>query len=148
MLDGQDAGDQLHGAGGGDEVAHHRLDRADGDLRRVVAEDGLDRLGLHGVVFLGPGAVRRDVVHRRPALLVHGVRIEPRLGQRLEDRGGGTQALRVHVGDAKGVGARAVPVDLGQRLDPPLLCVLQRLEDHDPGALTHHEAASPAIEGP
>src|SRR4051794_28952075 len=32
VADGQDAGDHLDRAGGGDQVAHHTLNRGDGDL--------------------------------------------------------------------------------------------------------------------
>src|SRR3954462_10159212 len=32
VADGQNAGDQLDRAGGGDQVAHHRLDGGDGDV--------------------------------------------------------------------------------------------------------------------
>ena len=51
------AGDHFHRARGGNEMAHHRLDRADGNPGSILAEDFFYRPGLDGVVFLGSRAV-------------------------------------------------------------------------------------------
>src|SRR4051794_38411951 len=45
IADRQNAGDELHRARGGDEVAHHALDAADGDVFGMLAKDLLDGAG-------------------------------------------------------------------------------------------------------
>ena len=50
VADGEDAGDEFDGAGGGDEVAHHGFDAGHGDVFGVVAEGGFDGEGFGGVV--------------------------------------------------------------------------------------------------
>ena len=87
MSDRLDTRDQLDGARRRDEVAHHRLDRADRDPGRVVAEHVLDRQSLDRVVLQGAGAVRRDVVDQRPPVRPQGMRFEPRLPECLADGG-------------------------------------------------------------
>jgi hypothetical protein len=74
---------EYDGAGGGDEVPHHALDRGDRDVRRQRAEHPLHRRRLDLVVLLRPGPVGRDVVHGRAP--VHGLaRAQPGLAQGLE----------------------------------------------------------------
>src|SRR5262249_5666332 len=57
---GHDTGDQLDGAGGGDQVADHALAAGDRDGVGAVAEDVLDRERLDLVVDFGAGAVSVD----------------------------------------------------------------------------------------
>ena len=52
------------------------------------------------------------------------------------------------VGDAEGVGGRAVADDLAVDLGAAGLGVLQRFEDHHAGPFAQHEAVAVAVEGP
>ena len=62
VLDRLDAENELRRARRAEQVPGHRLGRADGQLLRVVAEDGLDRLGLGHVADRRRGAVGVDVI--------------------------------------------------------------------------------------
>src|SRR5262249_49897613 len=100
-----DAGDQLDGAGGGDQVADHTLAAADRDPVGALAEHVLDRQRLDLVVDLGAGAVGVDVadLFRRQAAVLEG----------LPDTGDGPPALLVAVGHPEGVRRAAVAGQLG-----------------------------------
>ena len=85
--------DQLNRTGGGDEMPHHRLDRTNGNLGRVVAEDRFDRQRFDRVVFLCAGPVRGNVVNQRSAILIDRVWIDASLIERLSNRRGRSSAL-------------------------------------------------------
>src|ERR1700757_4124887 len=63
-IEGEHAGRGLDRAGGAEQVAMHRLGRADGQLEGVVAENRLDRLRLRDIAELGRRAVGVDVADR------------------------------------------------------------------------------------
>ncbi len=95
VADGQGADGGLDGAGGAEEVAGHRLGGTDDEaVFCVVAEDGLDGLGLADVADAGRGAVGVDVIDFAG--------IDARLvpwpfacsGPRLRPRGGGRSCGR------------------------------------------------------
>ena len=62
MLDGLDADNHFHRAGRAEQVAGHRFGGADGQLFRVIAEDGLDGLGFGDIADRRGGAVGVDVI--------------------------------------------------------------------------------------
>ena len=62
VTDGEYTDHTLDGAGGGNEMPHLALRRADRDLLRGVSEHGLDGVGLSEIVHFCRGAVRVDVI--------------------------------------------------------------------------------------
>ena len=80
-------------------------------------------------------------------VVIKGVRVDTRLIQSLGDGPARSFTFGVHVGDAIRVCAGAVADDLGQRLRPPLLGMIESFEDHDARTFPHDEAVPRAIEG-
>ena len=85
-------------------------------------------------------------MNRGPAVRISGKGIDAGLAQRLAYGGGGPASLRVHVGDAKGVSARAVPNDLGHRRRSTRQGMVERLQHHDARPLAHDKSIACSVE--
>ena len=103
------------------------------------AEHFANREGLDAVVDAGAGAVRVDVVDvvRRKSGVFEG-------GAHTTD---GAAAFRVDVGDAVGVGRRAVPDDFAVNFRAAFFGVFEFFEDEDAGAFAEDKAVASFIEG-
>ena len=93
-------------AGGAEQMADHRLHRADRNAIGVLAQRQLERFGLGRVVERRAGAVRADVVDL----------VGPQLGvaNRLDDGSTGALAARLGRADVVRVGGDARAGQLGQ----------------------------------
>src|ERR1051325_1425784 len=125
---------RLEPAGGAEEVAGHRLRRADGELVGVLAEDALDRQRLRFVAERRRRAVRVDVVNVG--------RLQAGVLQRAAHDVDHPDAVLRGRGDMIRVEAHALT---GQLAEDPRAAgdgALALLEKQDAGSLAHDEAVA------
>ncbi len=139
VADGEHAGDEFDGSGGGDEMSHHGLDAGDGDVFGVFAEDGLDGDGFVAVVFAGACAVGVDVMDIGRGEFG----VEECFGHSDDS----PLALGMLVGDAVGIGGGAVADDFGEDIGVSSGCMLEGFEDDHSRALAEDESIAFCVEG-
>ena len=128
----------LYGSGGTEQVAGHRLGRADVQLVGCVAEDVLYGLGFGYVAYVRRRAVYVDVVY---VLRLQAGVVEGGLHYEL-----GSESVGVRRRDVVCVGALAFANHFGVYLRAARLGVLKFLEDEASCSLGHHEAVAACAE--
>ena len=116
----------------------HRLRRAHGETRGILAEHTLDRFGLVRVVELRRGAVRVDVVH--------GIGTDPGIFEAQPHACRGADALGRRLRDVVRVAVGAVADQLGEDRRAAPSRRFQFLEHQHARTLGHDEAVAVFVE--
>src|SRR6267142_925822 len=125
---------RLDSTGSAEQMAGHRLGRADCELLCVVPETALERHRFGEIPERGGGPMRIDVVDV--------LAVESRVAQSVLHAAGGTLAALLRRGHVVGVAAHTVAGELGVDPGAPALGVLELLENHHACALGQNEAVA------